>query len=55
MPLLDRQGLREDLFVRAAEGEFSNASHVLVPWSDLPAALARKGRDQRVGSRCPTS
>ncbi len=50
MPLLDRQGLREDLFVRAAEGEFSSASHVLVPWADLPAALARRGRDQRIGA-----
>ncbi len=53
MPLLDRQGLREDLFVRAAEGELPTPAMSSCPWADLPAALAGAGRDQRVGVEVP--
>jgi uncharacterized protein (DUF934 family) len=55
MPLLDRQGLRVDLYVRAESAEPSGASHVIVPWQDLPAALASRRPDQRIGVDVPNS
>ena len=55
MPLLDRKGLREDLFVRAGAGEVGSGSRVIVAWEDLPEALAGRGRDQRIGVEAPNT
>lgn len=55
MPLLDRKGLRDDFYVRAADGEVSPVSHLIVPWIDLPEALSRRGRDQRIGVEVPNT
>lgn len=55
MPLLDRHGLRDDPYVRAASAEPTDASHIIVPWQDLPAALASRARDQRIGVEVPNS
>jgi uncharacterized protein (DUF934 family) len=49
MPLLDRTGLKNDLFVRAVPDDALSQSHVLVGWADLPDALTRRSRDQRIG------
>ncbi len=49
MPLLDRNGLSADPFIRLADGAASNASHILVPWADLADALARRTDAQQIG------
>jgi uncharacterized protein (DUF934 family) len=55
MPLLDRTGLRDDVYARAADGEAWPSGHVIVQWVDLPEALARRGRDQRIGVEVPNT
>lgn len=55
MPLLDRAGLRADLFVRTSLDGLAGQGHALVPWAELPEALARRSRDQRIGVDIPNT
>lgn len=55
MPLLDRNGLREDVYVRATEAEIAGASHAIVAWDVLPESLTRRHRDQRIGVEVPNT
>lgn len=50
MPLLDRSGLKADIYNRTTVDTLSGHGHALVAWADLPDALARRARDQRIGA-----
>lgn len=49
MPLLDRNGYRDDSFRRLAGAETAGHPAVLVSLDDLPAAVAVKGEGQKLG------
>jgi uncharacterized protein (DUF934 family) len=55
MPLLDRSGLRADLYTRTPLDELAHHGHALVAWVDLPDALGRRSRDQRIGVEVPNA
>lgn len=55
MPLLDRNGLKQDVYVRVGRGALSEPTHALVDWADLPVVLAERGRHQRIGVEVPNS
>lgn len=48
MPLLDREGLREDVWVVSEDGA-SAAENIVVAFEALDAALAGNGRGRRIG------
>lgn len=49
MPLLDRTGWAEDLFTRVDSADIDGQGPVIVPWTHLADALARKGDNQQIG------
>lgn len=53
MPLLDRDGAREDDWTRSESGATDNIPAAIVPWAFLAEALDRQGPDQRIGVLIP--
>jgi uncharacterized protein (DUF934 family) len=55
MPLLDRHGEKADPWTPSDGAGIDTVSHALVAWEALPEALARKTRDQRIGTVIPNT
>lgn len=53
MPLLDRAGLKEDVFERLESGLIADLPAVLVPWGVLDEALANRQPGQALGVEVP--
>lgn len=49
MPLLDRSGAKEDVFVKAETAEINGDGHVLVQLGVLDEVLSRRGSNQQIG------
>jgi uncharacterized protein (DUF934 family) len=54
MPLLDREGLREDVWVPAAI-DATSGTHVLVAWEQLEPALAERRNERKIGVAVPNT
>jgi uncharacterized protein (DUF934 family) len=50
MPLLDQNGLRNDVYIRSVDGEAQPVSHALIPWVNLHIALSQRRNDQHIGT-----
>ncbi|WP_353185911.1 DUF934 domain-containing protein [Bosea sp. (in: a-proteobacteria)] len=55
MPLLDRNGAREDGWTRSEGAAIGNIPAVIVPWDSLADALAQQGDGQSLGVLIPNS
>lgn len=55
MPLLDRNGSREDGWTRSEGAAIGNIEAALVPWEALPDALAAQAPGQLIGVTLPNS
>lgn len=53
MPLLDRNGAKDDAWTRSEGAAIDHIAQALVPWQALPEALARQVGDQRIGVLIP--
>lgn len=55
MPLLDRNGSREDRWTRSEGAAIGNIPAVLVPWEALAEALEVQAPDQQIGVLIPNN
>ncbi|WP_291820601.1 DUF934 domain-containing protein [Bosea sp. (in: a-proteobacteria)] len=55
MLLLDRGGTKTDAWTRTDDLAIGDLPQVLVPWENLPPALAAKAQAQRIGALIPNS
>lgn len=55
MPLLDRTGSRDDAWQRVTAATLDGVAHPIVPWAELPAALAAAAPGQPIGVDLPNN
>ncbi|SEF88950.1 DUF934 domain-containing protein [Bosea lathyri] len=55
MPLLDRNGAKDDIWARSEGAAIGNISAPIVPWDALPDALNQRAPDQPLGVLIPNN